>query len=138
MTKFMPWYRDYVIKVTHNNTVCHTIDFLSSLRTRSTWHDIHPESFVHNVILLRFTGFNKIRFTYPRSLNNRASRINKASVEALALDRAPLISRPASHRIFYTNFDLRFYLDIFFLLVVIVAVREKHQDLWSLLCHSPS
>ena len=94
MTKFMPWYRDYVIKVTHNNTVCHTIDFLSSHRTRSTWHEIHPESFVHNVILLRFTGFNKIRFTYPRSLNNRASRINKASVEALALDRAPLISRP--------------------------------------------
>ena len=95
MTKFMPWYRDYVIKVTHNNTVCHTIDFLSSHRTRSTWHEIHPESFVHNVILLRFTGFNKIRFTYPRSLNNRASRIDKASVEALALDRAPLISRPA-------------------------------------------
>ena len=52
-------------------------------------------SFVHDVTLLRFTGFNKIRFTYPRSLNDRASRINKASVEALALDRAPLVSRPA-------------------------------------------
>ena len=109
MTKFMPWYRDYVIKVTHNNTVCHTIDFLSSLRTRSTWHDIHPESFVHNVILLRFTGLNKIRFTYPRSLNNRASRINKASVEALALDRAPLISRPVDVATVPKEFKIKSY-----------------------------
>ena len=98
MTNFMPWHRDYVIKVTHNNTVYNTMDFLSSLITRFTvsQHEIHPESFVHDMTLPRFTGFNKIRFTDPRRLNNPASRVDKASVEALALDRAPLASRLAS------------------------------------------
>ena len=43
-------------------------------------------------VLIAYLKFKQL--VHSRSLNNKASRICKVSVEALALDRAPLISRP--------------------------------------------